>query len=707
MSLFTEIATGVPSIFPQKSHPLSPPDETNGQPVETNKFYGNMLLGDRTSYAYPLPYSIWWTNTSNFYGLGISHCDQSDRVLGPDSSANPVDYFFMPSGNMSLCLGAAQFTSAPTFSTRLWGPLSLVARLTLNNGYIDYPICNGMGFVTAVYQGLVPEISSQIGFTSVGSASVLRTGVTKVQLTLENQCRWNLYISSSQGNSVRVSQVDSQHIQVNSTEAGLVVQVAKLGDSSWEQVIDSAAGAYATSVQLDGGITSDYGTAVYSLKYALSGSSTGGGTLIYAAPHHYNSFTSTMNGKVTNYQLASPTIGNLTLCVTSVLEMYERLPKDVGFLPWTVNKQAGDSNFSISNFSSSDIDTLDTAINSEISNVDIASATNLSSMYFSGKVLDKYAFILLVTKYIVKNDSLAEQILASLKSAFSTFTQNKQQTPLFYDQSWKGVVSQAGINDAMADFGNTYYNDHHFHYGYFIHAAAIVGKVDQDLGGSWATDNKDWVNSLVRDIATYGSDTTFPISRNFDWYQGHSLAKGLFASADGKDEESSSEDYHSNYGIKLWGSVIGDKSMEARANLTLAISRRAMNMYMLYESSNTTEPSQFIGNKVSGIKFENKIDHTTYFGTNTEYIQGIHMIPITPISSYIRSPTFVKEEWDAIIASIVSSVDSGWKGILQLNRALYDASSSYSFFSDSSFQTKWLDDGLSLTWALAFSKGVE
>jgi endoglucanase Acf2 len=38
----------------------------------------------------------------------------------------------------------------------------------------------------------------------------------------------------------------------------------------------------------------------------------------------------------------------------------------------------------------------------------------------------------------------------------------------------------------------------------------------------------------------------------FDWYHGHSFAKGLFESADGKDEESSSEDAFFAYAIKMW-----------------------------------------------------------------------------------------------------------------------------------------------------------
>lgn len=82
-----------------------------------------------------------------------------------------------------------------------------------------------------------------------------------------------------------------------------------------------------------------------------------------------------------------------------------------------------------------------------------------------------------------------------------------------------------------ADFGNTYYNDHHFHYGYHILAAATIAHLDP----SWLKDNKDYVNTLVRDVANPSSkDKYFPIWRNFDWYHGHSWAHGLYAAADGK-----------------------------------------------------------------------------------------------------------------------------------------------------------------------------
>jgi endoglucanase Acf2 len=137
-----------------------------------------------------------------------------------------------------------------------------------------------------------------------------------------------------------------------------------------------------------------------------------------------------------------------------------------------------------------------------------------------------------------------------------------------------------------------------FHFAYFIHTAAIIGYLDP----SWLTANQAWVNTLVRDASNPSSqDPMFPFSRSFDWYHGHSWAKGLFESGDGKDEESSSEDAMFAYALKMWGRTIGDKSMEARGNLMLSILTRTLQSYFLLESSNTNQPASFIGNKVTGI----------------------------------------------------------------------------------------------------------
>ena len=189
---------------------------------------------------------------------------------------------------------------------------------------------------------------------------------------------------------------------------------------------------------------------------------------------------------------------------------------------------------------------------------------------------------------------------------------------------WKGVVSEGTYKtgDLGLDFGNTLYNDHHFHYGYFIHAAAIIAYLDP----SWLTVNNsmnlEWVNMLVRDAASpSASDTLFPFSRMFDWYHGHSFAKGLFESADGKDEESSSEDALFAYAIKMWGRVSGDESMEARGNVMLSVLARTMQSYFLLESGNANQPGNFIGNKVTGIVSFVLLFFPFFFSFTSDYIQ--------------------------------------------------------------------------------------
>jgi endo-1,3(4)-beta-glucanase len=106
-------------------------------------------------------------------------------------------------------------------------------------------------------------------------------------------------------------------------------------------------------------------------------------------------------------------------------------------------------------------------------------------------------------------------------------------------------------------------------------------------------------------------------------------------------------------------------------------------------------------------QFENKVDHTTYFGTNIEYIQGIHMLPLLPSSALTRTSQFVTEEWDTYFSNgRVDSIEGGWKGVIYANWALIDPQESWSFFSQPNFNVSWLDGGASLTWYLALAAGM-
>jgi Glycosyl hydrolase family 81 C-terminal domain len=79
-------------------------------------------------------------------------------------------------------------------------------------------------------------------------------------------------------------------------------------------------------------------------------------------------------------------------------------------------------------------------------------------------------------------------------------------------------------------------NDHHFHYGYFLRAAALIGRYDS----AWLKAYGPAIDLLRQDVANYDrTKTKFPFLRNFDVYAGHSWATGVGGGS--LDQESVSE----------------------------------------------------------------------------------------------------------------------------------------------------------------------
>ena len=134
---------------------------------------------------------------------------------------------------------------------------------------------------------------------------------------------------------------------------------------------------------------------------------------------------------------------------------------------------------------------------------------------------------------------------------------------------------------------------------------------------------------------------------------------------------------------------------------------RSLQQYYLYTSDNTVQPKNFIGNKVAGILFENKIDHTTFFDQNIEAIQGIHMIPILPPSNLARTNKFVKEEWDVFFNNgRIDKINNAWKSVIYANYATIEPKKAWDYFNATTFQASWLDGGASRTWYMAYAGGM-
>jgi endo-1,3(4)-beta-glucanase len=613
-----------PANIPQEGgHPVPRLGINQTGPIETNKFYANFFLGSQSSSSFTTPYSVSWSKGSGnaeSWGMAISHIDASQRVYGPPNDAipnAPNSFYINPLCIQSVILSAVELNGNTILTSDSLEAMS--ANINLSPGAsssssITFPLVQGMGFVTGLYNNLQPVIQSSVFFNSVEAAGSPQPGLFKYRLALDDGTVWLLYAAPSDGFDPNFQLISSTLLQGLPSFSGSI-QIAKNPGKLSETIYDNAAGAYPTSVSLSGYTSGS--SASYSLAFTKGGQYASNATLLmFALPHHMQSFDSNTASGTTSLQMQTLTKGVATAISADVWVLEENnLPVDMGFAPWRP-----DGSGNVNNLSASAIATIQNISVIEASQ-NMSAQTDLNSMYYSGKALSKFAAICYVMNDVVGQQELAAAALEELKSAFAVFVNNQQPYPLLYDTDWKGLVSSASYvtGDSGLDFGNSYYNDHHFHYGYFLHAAAVIGYLDP----TWLASNKDYVNTMVRDVANPSSlDQYFPVFRSFDWYNGHSWAHGLFESADGKDEESSSEDTMFAYGMKMWGHTIGDASMEARGNLMLSILARSLQNYFLWESSNQNVPPEVIGNKNTGILFENKVDHATYFGLNLEYIQG-------------------------------------------------------------------------------------
>ncbi|WBW72010.1 cell septum surface endo-1,3-beta-glucanase Eng1 [Schizosaccharomyces osmophilus] len=678
------------ALFGSANHPLTPAGVSeNGMPIETNKFYDNLLLGSRTSFLYADPYRYWWQSSNTQSGLCIGHTDENQRVF--DWGSAVPNFYFNPIGLCSLGFGASGMTEAIAPEVDEVDQMSARVNFNWGSSSMKISLVEGLAFTTAEYSNAVPEIFTSTFFMN-GIQSVSGSSASqKYKITLSDGHIWLIYVFGDQ----LTLKPNGNQVLVGSNSFTGYIQIAKIpsGDTKAESVYDKYAGTYVTGISVSGNVDGDTGYYTFTLKTSGQGS---GVPLHFLLPHQMDSLSS--GASSTELSLVSLVSGYATAVAGNSITFADTVPSDIHFLPWSPEgKKVGYSTDALNNIKA--------AATQEV-NGNMDADSNLDSMYYSGKVLAKYAMLCLTVNDILNDKEMSNTCVKKLESAMARFVDNKQINPLVYDSTWKGVISKAGLSGyAMADFGNTYYNDHHFHYGYFVLTAAVIAHIDPN----WINvgNNKKYVNSLIRDVSNPTSnDPHFPVQRMFDFYHGHSWAGGLFESNDGKDEESTSEDYNFFYGMKLWGEVTGDDAMVDRANIILSVLKRSLNKYIYYSEGNV-QPKSMQPNYVAGITFMNKITHVTYFGTNPEFVQGIHMLPVTPISAYIREQSFVRDEWNNMLLNALGAAVPSWRTLLYADYAIVDPWTSYNYFATPAFQPSWLDVGASRAWYLAFSAGLD
>ena len=436
-------------------------------PVSTNKFYANLFLGTQGQGVWTHPYSVSWckgSGNAKSWGLAVSHIDADQKANGPRNTAlpgAPIQYFINPIGIQSIILSAIELGPSTSLSTNWLKASSVNAVLSPQAGSsssITFPLVQGMGFVTGIYNNVMPAIQSSVFFRTVTQAASPRAGIFKYCITLEDSKIWLVYAISGNGQDPHLQLVSNTQLQGLRGWSG-IIQVAKNPSGPWgESLYDGSAGVYPTTVAVTGSVAGVTGT--YHISWTKAGL-TSLPLLMYALPHHVQSFDGVSSACKKSVQLQTTTKGMATAVIGDAWNLVEpNLPRDMGFAPWTPKTR------SRTTLSSAASRIIKQVASSEISQ-DYNNQTNLDSMYFSGKALAKFAMIIYTTHDLLNEPDLATEGLNKLKGALARFATNQQIYPLVYDTVWNGVVSVGSYatGDSGFDFGNTYYNDHHFHYG--------------------------------------------------------------------------------------------------------------------------------------------------------------------------------------------------------------------------------------------------
>ncbi|KAK5815981.1 endo-1,3-beta-glucanase Engl1 [Linnemannia elongata] len=725
-SVLTPISTEPPlPLFKQREHPVKPmrvrvTDQSNPQP--TNKFYGNLMLGDSHAPIWTHPYGLRWDRMGKTqHGLSISHIDDSSKAFGPPevkiaasgSGERPSKYYLNPF-LVSLGMSATELDEQHEMTVGDFSEFSCAVELTPASeralerqdppaSVLRVPVVRGMVFISALYKDLTPQFYSNILIRTLTlDPQPMADGWVKYRFLIENGVTWLLYAKPDRSTDgpLRLEMRGQGLAVATSGKFTGLVQIAKLPvgkEDETERVYDLSMGVYPTEGELIVRHRYVYSrSGGYRIDWKLAGD-TSKQFIHFTLPHHRQALTD--KTKPTLLMMPSTTKGKMVAYTGSKWHLHEPDRLALDFLPDEWEKTVTPENLEvIRNQARRDIER------------DFDEETDLESMYFAGKGLAKFALLCLVVKDVLhETDEMQRRCLDKLENAFARFLENRQTFPLVYDKTWRGLVSVQGLTDhgALADFGNTWYNDHHYHYGYFIHAAAIIRHLDPN----WRSDELvAYIDSLLRDVTNMSTnDNHFPRFRAFDWYMGHSWSQGIFVSLDGKDEESTSEDINLYYGMSLWGRVNNRPDMDNMGAMMLTIARRSIQAYFLMDDDNMNHPRAFVGNKVTGILFENKVDHTTYFSprlATLECIQGIQMIPATPALPLIRSEKFVRQEWESVLRSRAEEIDDGWKSILMMNYATLDKAGAWKYFAESE-QPVQLDDGMTLTWAMFYVASLQ
>jgi endo-1,3(4)-beta-glucanase len=551
------------------------------------------------------------------------------------------------------------------------------------NNYYYAPIVRGMPYVTMFYNNVVPGIyfpSPALWKVNdvIAAANQQFTGTSfKLQTVigdpnLYRSQTWMLY--SSQPITLQFSQGAQTLGLIGTGPFTGYLRAAHLTYANDPNAADTTSrkallDAYAKFVPVRGEVNASTpngsGTSTLSFNFTRynEGSLGSDSLLMMALPHHADILPAGSTSNILKYQVLKGTMSEVR---TKTWNMTEQLPG------YTWSPRSG----GLANVPLQWCDTLKSYVNADF--VHFNRQYQWTDIYSAGKTLARLGRIINIADELYDRDqsryAAMLPLAATMRDSLQIFlgrwlNGNSTITPgvpanvkdsLLYDIKFRGIISSRShdsLNQTNGiDFGSALYNDHHFHYGYLLYAAAVLAKKNP---GFFTANGNYYFNrtiDLAREIANPSrSDNYFALQRYKDWYDGNSWANGLVPYGGGKNQESSSEAANAWYGLYLFGlamnsgatATIGSNMMNQGA-LMLSTEVRAINKYYYANQTNPVYPAVYTNQfKTVTNLYQGRLDASTFFGQVNYYATGIQVIPVTPVTEQLwNNISFAREIYD-------------------------------------------------------------
>ncbi|MBW4042255.1 MAG: 1,3-beta-glucanase [Acidobacteria bacterium] len=249
-----------------------------------------------------------------------------------------------------------------------------------------------------------------------------------------------------------------------------------------------------------------------------------------------------------------------------------------------------------------------------------------------------------------------------------------------------------GIVGLQASYGSDQFNDHHFHYGYFLYAAAVAVADQPSLGKRIGP----VIDLLAADIASPTAQQGLPALRVYDPWAGHSWASGYSPFADGNNQESTSEAVNAWNGLALWAQVRGRTDVRSTADWLLANEAAAAKAFWLAPDLRAFPGFQ---HSFVSLVWGGKRDSATWFSADPAAKLAIQLIPMSPAADYLRTS---RTSMRADLAEARASKTGLFADYLLMDEVLAGGSKSAALRALAALPAKEIDSANSKAYAAAW-----